>query len=129
MNALNYLDQVGKKQGELAERFRAYAGALESAGHHRLARQFAEEADTLKPSEVMIKIPFPGVRACLEDLLNLLQRDVVPLVIVAMQDQAADGRAELEATLACNERQLDWVEAQIYMIQELGEGHYLAGCN
>lgn len=129
MDALNYLGEVAKKQGELAGRFRTYAVALESAGHHRLAQQLAVEADTLKPFGVTIKIPFPGVRGCLEDLLDLLQRDVVPLVIVALQDQTGDVLMELEATLACNERQLDWVEAQIYMIQELGEGHYLAGCN
>ena len=65
------------------------------------------------------------MQACFSNLLTLYQQEIIPLVLRAIETENADARTQLMEILACNERQLDWVEAQVYTIQELGEFHYL----
>ena len=121
--------QIAEAEAVAASRFKEYGSALQLAGHSRLAKLFAEEAqhcERFAPGTLAVPtVPFPGVQACFSNLLTLYQQEIIPLVLRAIKTENADARAQLMEILACNERQLDWVEAQVYTIQELGEFHYL----
>ncbi len=121
--------QIADAEAVAANRFAEYGKALQSAGHSSLAKLFADEAlhcERFAPGTVSgLPIPFLGVQACFSILLCIYQQEIIPLVLREIEAACDDERAQLMEILACNERQLDWVEAQVYTIQELGEVHYL----
>ncbi len=121
--------QIADAEAVAAERFKEYGSALQLAGHSRLAKLFAEEALSCERfthgTVTGSTVHFPGVQACFSNLLSLYQQEIIPLVLRTIETENDDARAQLKEILACNERQLDWVEAQVYTIQELGEFHYL----
>lgn len=124
--------QIADAEAIAASRFRDYEKALQLAGHSSLAKLFADEAlhcERFAPGKVVMQsLPFHGVQACFSNLLSLYQQEIIPLVLRAIETadtEDGDARSQLMEVMACNERQLDWVEAQVYTIQELGEFHYL----
>ena len=134
MEQLAYLKDIAAKEAEAAERFAAHAFALHAAGHDDLAHQFRTEATHCRHLCILFKgSPHPAkaitslqsVRHCFEEMLAILQQELVPLLNRALNVSTAEDRPNLEAALADNERQLDWMEAQLYSIQELGEAHFL----
>ena len=121
--------QIADAEAVAAGRFAEYGKALQLAGHLHLATLFADEAlqcERFAPKAAAgPSVTFPGVQACFSNLLGLFQQEIIPMVVRASAIEKGDGRSELTEVLACNERQLDWLEAQVYTIQELGEVHYL----
>lgn len=134
MERIDYLKDVAAKESEAAERFAAFAFALHAAGHDHLAHQFRTEATHCRhlcilfkgsPHPTKAKTPLHSVRHCFEEMLAMMQLEIVPLLNRALNTSAAHDHPNLEIALADNERQLDWIESQLYSIQELGETHYL----
>ena len=134
MERIDYLRDVAAKEAEAAERLAAYAFALHSAGHDHLAHLFRTEATHCRhlcilfngsPHPVKTASLLQSVRDCFEEMLAMMQLEIVPLLNRALNSSTTEDRPNLEAALADNERQLDWMEAQLYSIQELGEAHYL----
>ena len=121
--------QIAEAEAVAASRFKEYGSALQLAGHSHLATLFADEAlqcERFAPRTAAgPTVTFPGVQACFSNLLGLFQQEIIPMVVRASAMENGGGRSELTEVLACNERQLDWLEAQVYTIQELGEVHYL----
>ncbi len=134
MEHLAYLKNIAAKEAEAAERFAAHAFALDAAGHDDLAHQFRTEAIHCRhlcilfkgsPHPAQANASFQSVRRCFEDMLALMQQEIIPLLNRALNASTTEEHPNLQAALADNERQLDWMEAQVYSIQELGEAHFL----
>ena len=134
MEHLAYLKDIAAKEAEAAERFAAHAFALHAAGHDDLAHQFRTEATHCRhicilfkgsPHPAQTNASFQSVRRCFEDMLALMQQEIIPLLNRAINSSTTEEYSNLQAALADNERQLDWMEAQLYSIQELGEAHFL----
>ena len=135
MERIEFIKDVAAKEAEAAERLAAYAFALHAAGHDHLAHLFRTEATHCRHLCILFKgSPHPAkgatslqsVRRCFEEMLALMQLEIVPLLNRALNSSTAEDRPNLEAALADNERQLDWMEAALHSIQELGEAHYLS---
>ena len=134
MDIRNYIKAVGVKLAETAEKFSANALLLEAAGHQGLATQFETEANDCRqfslvfkgaPQAARIPVSFRSVRRCFEEMLGVLQIEIVPLINRALNVASKEDESNLEASLSAIERQLDWIEAQLFSIKELGEENYL----
>ena len=132
----NRLNAIFAAEMTAVKQFLTHSTMLANEGNHALAqcvRRKSEEAgihaavlrnlgaDAL-PDETRIG---RGVKSMLENDLAL-QQDLVPQLTAAIRASTNATRQLLEVILVAEERHLDWLEAQLHLIAELGEEEYCA---
>ncbi len=116
-----------------ADQFHRHATMLAAEGYHELAARLhirsaeaAAYAETLAGQGINAAADEPrigrGVKSMLENDLAL-EQDLVPQLTAAIRAEKSE---LLEKILLAEERHLDWLEAQLHLIAEIGAEDYCA---
>jgi bacterioferritin len=119
-----------------AQQFQAHSVIFAAEGYRQLSEtlqrrsaEASQHAAALAGLGVHAELDEPRIGRGVKSMLEIdlaLEQDLVPQLTAAIRASTAATRQLLEAILVTEERHLDWLEAQLHLIAELGVEDYCA---